>query len=177
MQPCSSGRPAAPRGEGCSRQRRAAPAACILCCLQSLQVRSHCSVTPAHASCPPHPLPSRDEGTFELSLFAEALHDALVRDAGAAILAELYKRRCVGRAPLLFKAASACRTQGQPPFRAPERLVLICAGVASKVAEGSTSPPTPALPRRDATVKRREERKRKREADAGVGPLVLLLLE
>ena len=35
----------------------------------------------------------RDEGTFELSLFAEALHDALMRDAGAAVLAELYKQR------------------------------------------------------------------------------------
>lgn len=35
----------------------------------------------------------RDEGTFELSLCAEALHEALVRDAGAAIVTELYAHR------------------------------------------------------------------------------------
>lgn len=35
----------------------------------------------------------KDEGTFELSVFAEALHEALLRDAGAAIVAELYAHR------------------------------------------------------------------------------------
>lgn len=55
--------------------------------------------------CVPPPLPPaaiaarrrcvlrRDEGTFELSLSAEALHEALVRDAGTAIVAELYAHR------------------------------------------------------------------------------------
>ncbi|KAL4853770.1 Cell cycle and apoptosis regulator protein 2 [Chlorella vulgaris] len=35
----------------------------------------------------------KDECTFELSLFAEAFQQALLRDAGAAILAELYRQR------------------------------------------------------------------------------------
>lgn len=75
-------------------------------CTPDSQLPSHC--TPLRGvqcrRCPPRypslQLPSqpclncrRDEGTFELSLFAEALHDALTRDAGAAVLAELYKQR------------------------------------------------------------------------------------
>lgn len=35
----------------------------------------------------------KDECTFELSLFAEAFHEALMRDAGCTILAELYRQR------------------------------------------------------------------------------------
>jgi hypothetical protein len=49
----------------------------------------------------------RDECTFELSLFAEAFQQALLRDAGAAILAELYRQRWV-LVPLPLLAAAAC---------------------------------------------------------------------
>jgi hypothetical protein len=46
-------------------------------------------------ACPACPATRRDEATFELSLFAESFHEALLRDAGAAILEELHRQRCV----------------------------------------------------------------------------------
>lgn len=72
------------------------PACCCSCCSWGFGLSEPAAAwtDPTPPCCPPYSAPvRRDEGTFELSLFAEALHDALMRDAGATVLAELYKQR------------------------------------------------------------------------------------
>lgn len=73
--------------------RPAAPCcALLLCCRLLRTARTQRYARPVHRSSSPLNACS-DEGTFELSLAAESLHEALLRDAGAAILSDLYIRR------------------------------------------------------------------------------------